>query len=39
LHITPIQPKTKKEMKKSIKNDVNISWDSGDRRIYLINEE
>lgn len=38
LHITPIQPKTKKEMKKDIGN-VKISWDSGDERIFLINEE
>lgn len=39
LHITPIQPKTKKEMKKNINKDVSQSWSSGDERIFLINEE
>ncbi len=38
LHITPIQPKTKKDMKKNeIKN--KQKWESGDPRIFLINEE
>lgn len=38
LHVTPIQPMTKKEMKK---NDANrpIKWSSGDTRSYLIAEE
>lgn len=38
LHITPIQPQTKKKMKQQ---EVNVSqkWDSGDSRIFLINEE
>lgn len=38
LHMTPIQPYTKKKMKEFKKN-VPIEWDSGDKRIFLINEE
>lgn len=38
VHITPIQPKTKKEMKKS-DTKAKIVWDSGDERVFLINEE
>ena len=38
LHITPIQPETKKKMKQKEKS-VSQKWDSGDSRIYLINEE
>lgn len=38
LHITPIQPDTKKNMKrKEIKTEQK--WESGDSRIFLINEE
>jgi hypothetical protein len=39
LHITPIQPKTKKQMKQQRDPTANINWDSGDTRSYLINEE
>lgn len=39
LHVTPIQPKTKKEIKKNINPDVKIQWNSGDERTFLINEE
>lgn len=38
LHITPIQPMTKKQMKK-LNTNAPIKWDSGDTRSYLINEE
>lgn len=38
LHITPIQPETKKKMKLKEKS-VQQKWESGDSRIYLINEE
>lgn len=38
LHITPIQPMTKKEMKKN-NVDKKIKWSSGDTRSYLIVEE
>ena len=39
IHVTPIQPESKKEMKKNIKSDVKMEWTSGDSRTYLINEE
>lgn len=38
IHMTPIQPMTKSEMKKKMK-DVSISWTSGDARTHLISEE
>lgn len=38
LHITPIQPETKKKMKQKEKSEPQ-KWESGDSRIYLINEE
>jgi len=38
LHITPIQPETKKKMKQKEKT-VYQKWDSGDSRIFLQNEE
>jgi len=38
VHITPIQPQTKKEMKK-LETNVDIIWTSGDKRIFLKNEE
>jgi len=38
LHVTPIQPKTKREMKKS-QTGAPIVWSSGDDRVFLINEE
>jgi len=38
LHITPIQPETKKKMKQKEKT-VSQKWDSGDSRIFLQNEE
>ena len=38
LHITPVQPETKKKMKQKEKSEPQ-KWESGDSRIYLINEE
>jgi short-subunit dehydrogenase len=39
MHITPIQPLTKKEMKRLKSPNMIQKWNSGDERIYLINEE
>jgi NAD(P)-dependent dehydrogenase (short-subunit alcohol dehydrogenase family) len=38
MHITPIQPETKKKMKQK-EVDAPQKWESGDSRIFLINEE